>query len=524
MRQDCNIRNFSFFSIFLFGLLSIDAYSDVYEDVDVASESSLYTNDQLTDDFLYGDDEDYFDEDYLDEGEGDETEEGEDDLKADVQNTESNYYKDLVHSKAQDTPSLFMSMIDSSNYLFNDMVMEPLIIPFSKFTGKYQDVFSHHIIDPVRRGKHYMRYMDSVMLGTFDNMLNEDTGTTNWPYAIAGMPYGWVVKNVVSDFKLGSEVRSPGIIDSKYHNHPVIVERLGAESGEVGSKMSETHKNELVVIDVVKPFMPRLELWDEENSLFSSLYNFYYATKELVTDVHYITEFEDTDYFKRTGRYEESDRTFLFHWNKTISKRSSFRSGQIVRVDRKGYFSMGPIPLAWNYCEVLLHEGGTRDIEVIEEEDETEIYYENPETYLWGTRGDTMVPRERTRTVRKKVVKQIPNVTTFRVYTENLCQAAEASVRSKSEVITYTTRRSFSWLVPGMAFLGAPSVAYLLMRQLSIRNYFPLTASLMAGVFLTSWVLPSMWVPDIEDTMHSIKFPPPDEFQGTFSELIENAP
>ena len=511
MRQNRFVQGFLFFNVLFFCLLPIYASSYVDEYADNAYESSLYIDDDFTDDpFL--DDEDDFIEDDLDEDWDDDTEESEGSNKPEKQKTESEYYKDLVRSKSKEEPSLFKGIVDNSNYLFNDMVLEPLIIPFANFAGEYQDVFNRHVIDPVRRGKHYMRYMDSVMLGTFDNMLNEDTGTTNWPYAIAGAPYGWIVKNVVSDFKLGSEVRSPGIIDSKYHNHPVLVERLGAETGEVGTKMSETHKNELIVIDVVKPFMPRLEIWDEENSLFSSLYNFYYATKELVTDVHQIVEFEDTDFFKRTGRYEESDRTFLHHWNKTISTRSGFRSGQIVRVDRKGYFSMGPIPIAWNYCEVMLHEGGTRDIEVIEEEDETEIYYEHPETYEWGARGDKMVPRERTRTVRKKVVKQVPNVTTFRVYTENLCQAAEASVRSKSEVITYTTRRLFSWLVPGLAFIGAPSVSYLLMRQLGITNYFPLTAGLMAAVFLTSWAIPSMWESDIEDTMHSIKFPPPDEF------------
>ena len=169
---------------------------------------------------------------------------------------------------------------------------------------------------------------------------------------------------------------------------------------------------------------------------------------------------------------------------------------------------MGPIPIAWNYCEVLLHEGGTKDVEFFEEEDETEIYYEHPETYVWGIRSDQMRPRQRTRTVIKKVIKQIPNVTTFRVYTENLCQAAEASVRSKSEVITYTTQRSFSWLVPGLMFIGAPSVSYLVTREY---GSWP-TVGLIAGVFFTSLLFPSMWDPDIEDTMHSIQFPPPDEF------------
>ncbi|WP_257267150.1 hypothetical protein [Endozoicomonas sp. ONNA2] len=484
----------------MISLPGMNAIADVDDYAGNDSESSLYMDEQ--DDFI---------EDDLDEERQDDTEANEDDNPPEKQTAIREYYQDLIRSRDKD-PTLLRSIIDNSNYLFNDLVMKPLIIPFTNFAEEYQGVFNRHVIDPVRRGKHYMRYMDSVMLGTFDNILNEDTGTTNWPYAVAGAPYGWIVKNVVADFKLGYEVRSPGVIDNKYHNHPVLVKRLGAETGEVGNKMSEEHKNELVVIDVVKPFMPRLEIWDEENSLFSSLYNFYYATKELVTDIHHIIEFEDTDFFKRTGRYEESDRTFLHHWNKTISKRSAFRSGQIIRVDRKGYFSMGPVPVAWNYCEVMLHQGGSKDIEVIEEDDETEIYYQHPETYEWGARGNSMVPRERTRTVRKKVVKQVPNVTTFRVYTENLCLAAEASVRSKSEVITYTTRRLFSWFVPGLAFIGAPSVSYLLMGQLGITNYFPLTASLMATVFMTSWIVPSMWESDIEDTMHSIKFPPPDDF------------
>ncbi|USE33831.1 hypothetical protein [Endozoicomonas sp. SCSIO W0465] len=498
LRQNRAIYNCSFFIVLLFSFIPTNTYSNVYEYAGNAPESSLYLGDEV--------------DDLTQVNLEDDTEANGGNNKPKKPKADIDYYKDLVRSEDKDVANLFKEIIDNSNYVFNDLMMESLIIPFAKFAGEYQDVFNHHIIDPVRRGKHYMRYMDSVMLGTFDNMLNEDTGTTNWPYAIAGVPYGWIVKNVVSDFKLGSEVRSPGIIDSKYHNHPVLVERLGAETGKVGTQMSETHSNELVVIDVVKPFMPRLEIWDEENSLSSSLYHFYYATKELVTDVHQIIEFEDTDFFKQTGRYEESDRTFLHHWNKTISKRSAFRSGQIIRVDRKGYFSMGPVPIAWNYCEVMLHEGGTKDIEVIEEEDETEIYYEHPETYEWGVRGDKMVPRERIRTVRKKVVKQVPNVTTFRVYTENLCLAAEASVRSKSEVITYTTRRLFSWLVPGLAFMGAPSVSYLLIGQLGITDYFPLTTSLMAAVFLTSLVIPSMWKSDIEDTMHSIKFPPPDNF------------
>ncbi len=518
MRQNRVVHDFSFLIVLMFSLLAINATADVDEHTENISESSMYLDDEgdLIEEDL-DDDDDLMEEnsededDLIEEDLDDDAEENEASNEPEKQYAGSEYYQDLIRSRNKNATSLFMSIIDNSNYLFNDLMMEPLIRPFINFASEYQDVFNHHVLDPVRRGKHYMRYMDSVMLGTFDNILNEDTGTKNWPYAIAGVPYGWVVKNVVADFKLGSEVRSPGITDNKYHNHPVLVERLGAETEEVGTKMSEEHKNELVVIDVVKPFMPRLEIWDEENSLFSSLYNFYYATKELVTDVYQVVEFEETDFFQRTGRYEESDRTFLHHWNKTISKRSAFRSGQIIRVDRKGYFSMGPVPIAWNYCEVMLHEGGSKDIEVVEEEDETEIYYQHPDTYVWGARGDRMTPRERTRTVRKKVVKQVPNVTTFRVYTENLCLAAEASVRSKSEVITFTTRRLFSWFVPGLAFIGAPSVSYLLMGQFGINNYFPLTAGLMATVFLTSWVVPSMWESDIEDTMHSIKFPPPDK-------------
>ncbi|MFK0572951.1 hypothetical protein [Endozoicomonas sp.] len=450
-----------------------------------------------------------YDDDFL-EGWDDDSEEYDSEK---IEDQVANSYKESVRSRNYPESPLFNRIADGGEYLFNDLMMDSLITPFSSFFSESQGFFNHHIIDPVRRGKHYMRYMDSVMLGTFDNMVKESTGTTQWPYALVGGPYGIIVKNVITDFKLGSEVRSPGVIESTYHNHPVLVERLGAETSAVAKTMSETHKSSLVVIDVVKPFLPRVELWDEENSLFASLYGFYYATKKLVTDVHKVVDFEDTDYFKMTGRYEESDRTFLFHWNKTITRRSSFRTGQIVRVDRKGYFSMGPIPLAWNYCEVLLHEGGTKDIEVIEEEDETEIYYEHPETYVWGTKDNRMLePVERTRTVRKKVIKPIPNTTKFRVYTENLCRAAEASVRSTTEVIAFTTQRSFSWLVPGMMFIGAPSVSYLLMRNFNVGNYFPLTATLMGGVLLTSLGFPSMWEPEFEDTMHSIKFPPPVEY------------
>lgn len=502
MKHKHTIYYFSFSIVFLLSVLIDDNSLRAHEDSDIKSEPYFYL-----DDFVSSHEDDSSDKDGLDGLDDDLDDKRSDKVEVNTtekQKTKSDYYKDLAHSK--DTSPLFRDFIDKSNIFLNDMVMEPLITPFTQSIGEYQDLLNHHIIDPVRRGKHYMRYMDSVMLGTFHNMINEDTGTSNLPYAIAGVPYGWLIKNVISDFKLGSEVRSPGITENKYHKHPVLVEHLGAETREVGIKMTKTHKNELVVIDVVKPFMPRFELWDEESSLFSSLYNFYYAAKELVTDVHHVVAFEDTDFFKRTGRYEESDRTFLFHWNKTISKRNSFRSGQIIRVDRKGYFSMGPIPIAWNYCEVLLHEGGTRDVEFFEEEDETEIYYEHPETYVWGTRSDQMRPRQRTRTVIKKVIKQVPNVTTFRVYTENLCQAAEASVRSKSEVITYTTQRSFSWLVPGLMFIGAPSVSYLVTREY---GSWP-TVGLIAGVFLTSLLFPSMWDPDIEDTMHSIKFPPPN--------------
>lgn|GEM_PF-5755640 len=420
-------------------------------------------------------------------------------------------YGDLIQPVDDDAAAQFWQALANSQVSFNDAVVEPLLIPFVACAQAFQDVFNHHVIDPVRRGKHYLRYTDSVMLGTFDNVLYESTGTTTWPYALVGVPYGMVVKNTVADFKLGSEVRSPGISDSRYHDYPVTEARLGAETAAVGSQMAQTHHNELVVIDVVKPFMPKIEWYNEEGSLAAAIYRFYYAATRLVTDVNPVVDFEDTEYFQRTGRYEESDRTFLFHWNKGLSRRSSFRSGQIVRVERKGYFSMGAIPLAWNYCEILLHEGGSKAVEDTQDEEETEVFYEHPESYRWGVRSDRMLPHERTRTVRRNVVKHVPNVTTFRIYTENLCQAAEASLRSKSEVIVFTTRRLFSWLVPSLVLLGAPAVSWSVTRRLGVDQSYPLTSVLAAGVLLTSWAFPALWESDVADTIHTIRFPPPED-------------
>ena len=393
---------------------------------------------------------------------------------------------------------------------FSDLMPEPLVSILSALTGEHLDVFKHHVIDPVRRGRHYLRYTDSVMLGTFDNVLYESTGTTTWPFALVGVPYGMVVKNTVADFKLGSEVRSPGINDSRYHNYPVTVSHLGAETTAVSDLMAQTHQNELVVADVVRPFMPRMTWCDGEDSLAASIYQFYYAATRLVTDVNPVVDFEDTEYFVRNRRYEESDRTFLFHWNKGISRRSSFRSGQIVRVDRNGFFSMGSIPLAWNYCEVLLHEGGAKEVEATEDEEETETFYEHPESYRWGVRSDRMLPRKRTRIVTRQVVKQIPNVTRFRIYTESLCQAAEASVRSKSEVVVFASRRLFSWLVPTLVLLGAPATSRLLTQRYGVGHNFPLTRVLVSGVLLTSWAFPALWESDVADTIHMIRFPPPE--------------
>ena len=116
---------------------------------------------------------------------------------------------------------------------------------------------------------------------------------------------------------------------------------------------------------------------------FTPLYRFYYAASDLITDVQYTVDFEDTDYFKETGRYEESDRTFLFQWNKTISSSTAYRSGQIIRVDRKGYFSLGAVPIAWNYCEVMLHEGGVREIKVKQLEETEKTYHDYPDAYTW---------------------------------------------------------------------------------------------------------------------------------------------
>ena len=423
---------------------------------------------------------------------------------------ERDRYSDLIRPAEDSFPAKLWQQLVNSQLSFSDLVPELLVSSLYERGGEHLDVFRHHVIDPVRRGRHYLRYADSVMLGTFDNVLYESTGTTTWPYALVGVPYGMVVKNTVADFKLGSEVRSPGIDDSRYHNYPVTVAHLGAETTAVGDLMAQTHQNELVVANVVRPFMPRITWCDGESSLAASLYRFYYAATRLVTGVDSVVNFEDTEYFQRTGRYEEADRTFLFHWNKGISRRSSFRSGQIVRVDRNGFFSMGLVPLAWNYCEVLLHEGGAKEVGATEDEEETETFYEHPESYRWGVRSDRMLPRERTRIVTRNVVKQVPNVTTFRVYTESLCQAAEASVRSKSEVVVFASRRLFSWLVPTLVFLGAPATSRLLTKRYGIGHNLPLTPALAAGVLLTSWVFPSLWESDVADTIHMIRFPPPE--------------
>ena len=433
------------------------------------------------------------------------------DLLAEEKARERARYGELIQPEDDDLAQQFWQTLDNSQVSFNDAVVEPLIIPLITHAKALQDVFNHHVIDPVRRGKHYLRYTDSVMLGTFDNVLYESTGTTTWPYAVVGMPYGMMVKNTVADFKLGAEVRSPGISDSRYHDHPVTEARLGAQTTAVGDQIAQTHQNELVVVDVVKPFMPKIEWYNEEGSLAAAIYRFYYAATRLVTDVNPVVDFEDTEYFQRTGRYEESDRTFLFHWNKGLSRQSSFRSGQIVRVERKGYFSMGPIPLAWNYCEVLLHEGGAHAVEDTQDEEETEIFYEHPESYHWGVRSDRMLPHERTRTIRRKVIKYEPNVTTFRIYTENLCQAAEASVRSKSEVIVFASRRLFSWLVPSLVLLGAPATSWAVTRRFGVGHSYLLMAALAGGVLLTSWAFPALWASDVADTIHAIRFPPSEE-------------
>ena len=423
---------------------------------------------------------------------------------------ERDRYGDLILPVDDSFSRQLQQALVNGQSLFNALVTEARVTSFADQAAEYLDVVRHHVIDPVRRGKHYLRYADSVMLGTFDNVLYESTGTATWPYALVGLPYGMVMKNTVADFKLGSEVRSPGISDSRYHDYPVTVAHLGAETAAVGDRMAQTHQNELVVADVVRPFMPRIEWCDAESSLAASIYRFYYAATRLVTDVHPVVDFEDTEYFRRTGRYEESDRTFLFQWNKGVSRHSSFRSGQIVRVDRNGYFSMGATPLAWNYCEVLLHEGGARELEVTESEEETEVFYEHPESYRWGVRSDRMLPRERTRAVSRKVIRQVPNVTTFRVYTENLCQAAEASVRSKSEVVIFASRRLFSWLVPSLVLLAAPTTSQLLNQHPGSGHNYQFTAILAAAVLLTSWMFPALWESDVADTIHTIRFPPPD--------------
>lgn len=420
---------------------------------------------------------------------------------------ERSRYSDLRQPADDGFPGQLWQVLVDSRESFNDAV----IVPLSAQAKKYLDVFNHHVIDPVRCGEHYLRYGQSVMLGTFDNVSYESTGTTTWPYAIVGVPYGMVLKNTVADFKLGSEVRSPGISESLYHDHPVTETRLGAESVSVGNQMAHAHHNELMVIDVVRPFLPKIEWCDEEDSLAASVYRFYYAATRLVTDVNFVVDFEDTEYFRRTGRYEESDRTLLFQWNKGISRNSSFRSGQIIRVDRKGYFSMGSVPVAWNYCEVLLHEGGSKEVESVEDEEEVEVFFERPESFRWGMRSDKMLSRERIRTVRKKVVKHVPNVTTFRVYTENLCQAAEASVRSKSEVVVFATRRWFSWLVPSLVLLGAPTASWSVGHRYGFGHSYPLTFALAAGVVLSSWVFPVLWESSVADTIHTIRFPPPEE-------------
>lgn len=541
------IFNVCFSILFLF---DSDAHCDVGDSSGFSSDI-LYEDYRKLDEYLSdsddteSDDSDDWGEGFNNDNDEDETEENElEGMKIDP-----NYYKEFVKSKDHSVPSMSKSILDMGNYLFNDLMLDSLLIPSYKLSGEWQDTINHHVIDPVRKGKHYLRYMDSVMLGTFDNMIKESTDSASTPFHFL---WGIVFKNVISDFKLGSEVRSPGIIDSKYHNHPVLVRRLGAESRKIAKKMEGTHEHELVVIDVVKPFMlafdieedydeiedeiiDEYEIEDEDrvadeyemvnqyedrkrrvqnrkqSSPIALLYKFYYATKKLVAGVNSAVEFEDTEYFKQTGRYEESDRTFLFHWNKTLSKRSSFRSGQIVRVDRKGFFSMGPIPLAWNYCEVILHEGGTKNKKVLVQRHEKEIFYEHKEIGAWGIRKEGMEPVERTRTVRKKVVKQVPNINKFRVYTENLCKAAEASVRSKSEVIAFTSQRTFSWFVPALAFIGGPSISYLLSSPQN-GHFYHLTPALIAGVFLTSWFYPSWWDSEIPNTIHSIKFPPPDEY------------
>ncbi len=475
-----------------------------------------------------------------------------------VKDTEIDYYKELIKSKRAPTYSFMEKIAKSGNYLFSDLMVGSLLLPFYRFSLAWKDAINHHVIDPVRKGDHYFRYMDSVMLGTFDNRLKESTGGSTWIRSILGA----VFKNVIGDFKLGSEVRRPGVIDSKYHNHPVTVKRLGAETGDVARKMSETHEHELVVIDVVKPFMLALdfvedtdddndefddemveeyEISDENNiygengeykiindyedkrqprpgryrdSAVALLYKFFYATKKLVTDVNHPVEFEETEYFKRTGRYEESDRTFLFQWNKGVSKQDSFRSGQVVRVDRKGYFSMGPIPLAWNYCEILLHEGGTKNKKVLVQRHQKELIYESREFGTWGIRKETIKPVERIKTIRKKVIKQVPNVNKFRVYTENLCQAAEASVRSRSEVIVYTTERSFSWFVPSVLLSGELGISafYRLARQNNINYYYRAAGIYFFGVALAAYYYPSILADDVPNTIHSIKFPPPDDY------------
>ena len=102
---------------------------------------------------------------------------------------------------------------------------------------KYQYVFNQHVIDPVRRGKRYMHYMNSVMLGTFDNVRIKDSGEIKrWPFRLIGQGYGLFSKNLVTDFKLGSELKGPGVNHDQYHHFPVLVEGLGAETKEVRSK------------------------------------------------------------------------------------------------------------------------------------------------------------------------------------------------------------------------------------------------------------------------------------------------
>ncbi len=462
-------------------------------------------------------------------------------------------FKEMIESgeKSSALAPVLSPVLSATDHLINDLLINSLIKPSYKYSLEMKDTVNHHVIDPVRKGKHFFSYVNSVMLGTFTDMTYENTGGQSTPLHFL---WGMFFKNIISDFKLGSEVISPGTLDYRYHSHPLRVKRLGADNRRVANIMKGTHQSELVVIDVVKPYRMAFNLFSEDEDLeendqdeevideyeinnekevkkeykmvdeyedkknqshlqalespLPKLYKFFYATDRRVTKVNHPVHFEDTDFFNETGRYEESDRTFLYHWNKAYSEKNSYRSGQIVKVDRKGYFSMGAVPIAWNYCEVLLHEGGTKPKKVLLQRHEKEIFYGHSYRSPWGVRAENKKQFERTRTVRRKVIKQVPNVNKFRVYTENLCRAAEASVRSQSEVLVYASKRKFSWLVPGLVFMGAPGLAFLISRTKDMSKYSSITFGLAVTFLLTSLVFPSMWKSEVPDTIHSIRFVP----------------